>query len=335
MEGQFLFQFCSWKKNKFLRVEKQGGKKGCVYKILNMKKKIFIVIPVFNKIHYTTKCLMSLTKQTYKNFQTIVVDDGSTDGTTETINQLFPNVIVLQGTGDLWWTGGTNMGVEYALKEAKENDFILTLNNDLEVRDDYLESLVEAYENNKPCLVGSVSVNSNNPEKIEFLGEKRNFCTGKSCPTVNIKHYSELLTKHRYIDSDVLPGRGTLIPVKVFNQIGLFDFDCFPHYAADHDFARRAYKAGYKLIVSTQAVVISVVESTGLTYVLNPTFKVFFKSFFTIKSPVNLRLIYYWSIRHSPIKIGYIFVSLGRICVSFVRAFLLSRLKSISPTNHG
>lgn len=295
-----------------------------------MERKIFIVIPVFNKIHYTLKCLASLSKQTYTNFQTIVVDDKSSDGTTEKIKQQFPETIVLQGTGDLWWTGGTNMGVEYALKEAEEKDFILTLNNDLEVRENYLSCLLEVYDNHQPCLVGSVSVNSNDIEKIEFLGEKRNYYTGKSWPTVQVSNYSELISKYKYVDSDILPGRGTLIPVKVFHQVGLYDFDRFPHYAADHDFARRALKAGYKLVVSTKAMVISVVESTGLTYVLNPTFKVFFNSFFTIRSPINLRLIYYWSIRHSPLKVGYMFVSLARICVSFARAFLLHRLKSMS-----
>nr|WKN34689.1 glycosyltransferase family 2 protein [Tunicatimonas sp. TK19036] len=295
-----------------------------------MERKIFIVIPVFNKIQYTVKCLKSLTEQTYKNYQIIVVDDGSKDGTTHIINTQFPEATVLQGDGNLWWTGGTNMGVEYALKHAVDNDFILTLNNDLEVKPDYLEQLVKVSDHNKPCLVGSVAVDNRDPEKIEFLGERRNFYTGKSDHAVPLRPYSELVKDYDCIVSHVLPGRGTLIPSEVFRKIGIYDFEHFPHYAADHDFARRAYKAGYKLVVATKAVVISAVENTGLTYVLNPTFKVFFSSFFTIKSPVNLKLIYYWSIRHSPLKIGYMFVSLGRICFSFIRAFTLHRLRSVT-----
>ncbi len=71
-------------------------------------------------------------------------------------------------------------------------------------------------------------------------------------------------------------GRGTLIPVPVFEKIGLFDIEHFPQYMADYDFSKRANYAGYKLVVSTKAVVRSIVESTGLNYLFDPTFKTFF-----------------------------------------------------------
>jgi GT2 family glycosyltransferase len=73
---------------------------------------IFIVIPVHNRRDFTRECLLSLRKQTYKNFKVIIVDDGSMDGTGDMIEKDFPEVIPLKGDGELWWTGATNMGVE-------------------------------------------------------------------------------------------------------------------------------------------------------------------------------------------------------------------------------
>ncbi|WPP50277.1 glycosyltransferase family 2 protein [Catalinimonas niigatensis] len=286
---------------------------------------IYIVIPVHNKIELTLKCLASLEGQSYPQYEIIVVDDGSTDGTYETIQKRFPEVTLLQGDGNLWWTGGTNMGVEYALKTAKDNDFVLTLNNDLEIGKDYLEQLLKVYQQFKPCLVGSVSVNSQKPEQVEFLGSKNRLITGRSrLPIKEILPYSTLKQTYDVLESDVLPGRGTLIPIPVFKKIGLFDFEHFPQYIADYDFSKRAKYAGFKLLVSTKAVVKSVVESTGVTYVIDPTFKTFFKGLTSIKSPTQMKIRYYWAIRHSPIGILYFFFSMTRVFLSFIRAYLFS-----------
>ncbi len=293
-------------------------------------EKIYIVIPVYNKIAYTRNCLLSLRKQTYSHFQTIVVDDGSQDHTADVITNEFPEVVLLQGDGNLWWSGATNMGVKYALKHADTQDLILTLNNDLEVNEDYLSQLLEVYQQQKPCLVGSVSVNIHTPEKVEFLGTKWNKVTAKSVPVIHKDiPYTQLEKQYDYLASDLLPGRGTLIPVSAFHTIGLFDFEHFPQYAADYDFSRRAHNAGYKLLVSTKAVVKSIVESSGLKYKDKPSFKIFFQSLSSIKSPVWYKVRYYWAMRHSPLKFGYFLISMLRIFVSFLREMLVYNIKKI------
>ncbi len=55
----------------------------------------------------------------------------------------FPEIILIKGKGNLWWTGGMNLCVKEALKTAKENDFIFTLNNDTELFPDTIENLVD------------------------------------------------------------------------------------------------------------------------------------------------------------------------------------------------
>lgn len=292
-----------------------------------MDRKIYIVIPVYNNIKYTLKCLASLENQTYNNYQTIVVNDGSSDGTTEKINTNYPDVVVLEGDGNLWWTGATNMGVEYALQVAVEKDFVLALNNDLEVKPDYLSELVKAYDENEPCLIGSISVYQNNPEQVAFLGTKSNQYTTKSRPTIRDDRYSDVVKKYDYIPTEALPGRGMLIPVEIFTKIGLFDFDRFPQYLADYDFSKRATYAGCKLIVATKAVVMSAVDNTGVSYIMQPTWSTFFTSLKSIKSPNRVITRYYYGMNHSPLKFGYVIVKTLRVTASFLRAWLLKNTK--------
>src|SRR4030095_6703004 len=111
-----------------------------------METKICVVVPVFNRRHYTEALLRCMRQQTFNNFQVIVVDDGSTDGTSEMISQHFKEVQLLRGNGNLWWTGARNVGIRHAMVQAAETDAVLVINDDLEVDPDYLEILHGLYQ---------------------------------------------------------------------------------------------------------------------------------------------------------------------------------------------
>ncbi len=264
-----------------------------------MSNKIYIVIPVFNRCEETLKCLASLRRQTYDNFVSIVVDDGSSDDTELRVREAFPEVILLKGDGNLWWTGGTNKGVVWALERAQRDDLILTLNNDLTVEADYLQILMAAFKESGPNVVlGSKSVFSSDASKVMFAGVKINWLTGTSKPsTERVKRQNCL------IKTTVLPGRGSLFPVEVFKKIGLYDAESFPQYLADYDFSLRAEKAGYPLYVVEKAVVHSDVEKTGLGSQYNyekTSFTDIVKSFWSIRSSKHLGKRWKYSIRHCP-----------------------------------
>ena len=89
---------------------------------------IYIVIPVHNRQDYTKACLHSLRRQSVLGFNTVVVDDGSTDGTIDVVRQQFPEVIYISGDGTLWWAGAMNRGVTWALEKGAR--YIVSLNND-------------------------------------------------------------------------------------------------------------------------------------------------------------------------------------------------------------
>ncbi len=284
---------------------------------------INIVIPVHNRRELTRQCLEDLSVQTYRQFRTIVVDDGSTDGTEEMIREGFPDVIVIKGDGNLWWTEATNWGVRYAQQHPTPGDrenFVLTLNDDTEVQPNYLQTLLDAYQQHKPCLVGSPSVDSDNPDKLEFAGTQSElyFASGKDLAADYNYNYRELQRRTEYIESDSLPGRGTLIPMRVFDEVGLFDAKNFAHYMADIEFSVRAKKAGYRLIVNTKSVVYEYKKQTGLFISQQPTWKDFIKSFTSIRSPTNLTVRYNFAIAHSKTKLLYFVLDVSRICMGFL-----------------
>ena len=93
-------------------------------------RKIEIVTPVHNRREETLQCLRSIKRSDSTGLQIhiIVVDDGSTDGTAEAIAKDFSDVQIAAGDGELWYTAGTNRGIEAALKH--DPDYILAINND-------------------------------------------------------------------------------------------------------------------------------------------------------------------------------------------------------------
>ena len=77
---------------------------------------VALVIPVHNSKDDTREFLESLKQLSYPNYKTIIIDDGSIDGTEEMIRQEYPEVVLLKGDGNLWSSNATNMGMEKAIE---------------------------------------------------------------------------------------------------------------------------------------------------------------------------------------------------------------------------
>lgn len=248
---------------------------------------IYIVIPSLNELSFIKRLLNDFKNQTYTSFQIIISDNGSTDGTKDYIKKKHPQVKLIENNLSFWWTKSTNAGVKYALaKSNSSKDFILTLNNDLTIDNDYLESLITCHNLNKYSIIGSLNVDKIS-EKIVFGGVKINHFTAKE-NRINYGKIFSKQSKYDNIESDVLPGRGTLVPIQVFKEIGLYD-ESLPHYHADYEFSIRAKNNNFNLLVCYQSPVFFYRNNSSAYSGVNKiTFNQFFRSLFILKSPNNL-----------------------------------------------
>lgn len=100
-----------------------------------------IILVNLNTYDDTAHCLRSLREATYSRKLIVVVDNGSSDGSGNRLRQDYPEVVHLRSEINLGFTGGNNLGIEYALEHGA--DHILLLNNDTIVTTGFLEPLVE------------------------------------------------------------------------------------------------------------------------------------------------------------------------------------------------
>ena len=209
---------------------------------------VAVVVPVHGRLPLTLRSLDSFRRVTYDNYEIVIVDDGSPDDTASRLARDYPEVTVLSGNGNLWWTGATNLGVRYALRHGF--DCVLTINNDTCVRPDFLGHLVDTAGRHGRCIVGSRIHFLEEPTKVWAAGGYASWCE------------ADLLSLHRRpagADAEtveLLTGCGTLVPAECYRRIGLYDFHNFPHYHADAEFTLRAARRGYRILVEPRAVVL-------------------------------------------------------------------------------
>ncbi len=261
-------------------------------------KKIAILIPVFNGLHYLKRSLPSICKQIREieewQFTIIITDDNSTDGTSSWLSHNYPEIVVLNGSGSLWWSGGINKGVTYALS-CKDFEFVLLWNHDTICAEDYFQQLIRKVpEIASNTIVASKVFFQHKPDVIFNMGAFFNPKTGVR----TLYGYNQIDTKeyNKPISVDWTGGMGTLIPIEIFSRIGLFDEKNFPQYYGDADFFLRAKENGYKILVFSELKIWNDKSSSGLEH--QESWSLFINSLFSLKSNSNVFIEYRFLKKH-------------------------------------
>jgi len=251
----------------------------------NKQRKVFILTAVHNNLDNTKKLLESISKQTYNNFETVIVDDGSTDNTSSYIKKYAQNVSLYTGNGNLWWTESLNTGLKIILDKAKKYDFVWIINNDCFFDDKVLENIVNySTKIKQKNIVGSVVLDSKT-KKIWDTGVLVDWknCEFKSIPDID-KYKGKI---------DALSTKGTLYPVQVFKEIGNFDAKHFPQYFSDYEFSIRAKRKGYELYICPTSRIYNITSNTGIGDKITKKMKILdiFNVLFSKKSKVNIGVV--------------------------------------------
>jgi GT2 family glycosyltransferase len=272
-------------------------------------EKIGVVIPVFNRKQFTRDCIESLQQQTRPVQLIVVVDDGSTDGTSEMLKNEFPDVVVLKGDGNLYWTASINLGIRYALSCGM--DYILTMNNDTKATMEFVEKMLWGARQKPGALIGALDIDMISQQPY-YGGERVRWWSGTSTFLLSQLTKEEQKGLH---EVSLYPGRGLLIPKTVFDRIGLFEEKKLPHYMADYDFTLMAHRNGFPVYCNYEAKLFTYPEEGGDHKIRKrKTLRNYFNHLFSIKGGGNLKNFTIYTIRNWPAK-----VILSALLLGYVR----------------
>ena len=278
---------------------------------------IYVVIPVYNRIEKTIRCLDSIFKQNRKDIKVVLIDDSSTDNTRQIINQRYSETIILNGTGFLFWTGAIRLGVNYVLNVSHKNDWVLLVNNDVELDQECIDKLVRfSNKYNRKVIVGALSIDSKDKNTIIKSGTVvRSWFFNWNMQILNKYKLSNIKSK-KEVEANLLTGRCLLHPVEIFKKIGNYNSEKLPHYGGDDEFTARARSFGYKLFVLPSAIVF--LDQNNSHKSKEGILKEFFIS---VKSSTNL--IYRWRLARMIVPLyaqpTFYIISIIKSIIQFVR----------------
>lgn len=249
-----------------------------------LQQVISVIIPIYNRLEVTKAGLISIYKslsdvgesnKQYK-FEIVVIDDGSTDGSEEWIKENYPQVHLLKGDGNFWWSGAVNVGVKFAIEKLNTN-FILLWNNDVIPHKDYFKNLLLAVSDDRNRIIGP-HIYDYTTKDLWATGGRFNILTGARSMKIG------KIRESKYVYA-WLTGMGTLIPAEVVKKIGYWDNTNFPQYHGDFDFTLRAAKEGVDVVSLENLIIYNKTEYSTYEGV---DFKSFFKSFTKMGSRYNI-----------------------------------------------
>ncbi|MBK5491853.1 glycosyltransferase family 2 protein [Bacillus sp. TH13] len=195
-----------------------------------------IIILTHNQLQYTQECIYSIRKYTVQQeYELIVVDNASTDGTVEWL-QKQSDILLVKNAENMGFPKGCNQGI----KKAKGEN-ILLLNNDVVVTDRWLSNLIQCLNEEKDAaavgpVTNSASYYSAIPTSYRDIQEMQEFAS--------LYNQSD---KNKWEERMKLIGFCMLIKKSVLDEIGLLDERFTPGNYEDDDLSLRIFEKGYKL----------------------------------------------------------------------------------------
>lgn len=208
---------------------------------------ISVIIVNWNKKELLDNCLKSLLAQTHKDFEIIVVDNGSTDGSAELVKKVYPQARLICLAENKGFSIGNNIGIK-----SSAGEYIALLNNDMEARPEWLQSLYAALIGNPGIgFYASKILDYKNREIIDSAGDIfYPFGLGKK--RGNLQKDSRALACNKEVFGAC--AGAALYRRKMLDDVGVFDEKFSPAYYEDVDLSFRAQLKGYKCLYVADAV---------------------------------------------------------------------------------
>jgi GT2 family glycosyltransferase len=216
---------------------------------------VSIIIPHLNGRHHLHDCLTSLRQQTFTDFEILLVDNGSTDGTQAYMREQFPEVTLIELGQNRGFTGAGNAGWQ-----AAQGEFIILLNNDTEVAPNWLGEIVAAFQRRPD--VGIIA------SKMLLFDRRDHFHTAGDYYRLDGIPGNRGVWQQDVGQFDIEEelfsacGGSSAYRSRMLDEIGFLDDDFF-FSCEDVDISWRAHLAGWKVLYVPTAVVYHKLKATG------------------------------------------------------------------------
>ncbi|PQJ13081.1 glycosyltransferase family 2 protein [Flavipsychrobacter stenotrophus] len=216
-----------------------------------MTKKVSIVTVNFNHSHVTDAMLDSVfAKNTYDPLEIIVVDNGSAVDPIPAWQQKYPSVKYIRSEQNLGFAGGNNLGIQQAT-----GDYLFFINNDTEITEGLIETLVATLEAHPECGIISPKIRYyDQPDMLQYAGftpmnyyTARNNCIGQF--EKDYGQYDNLTGETGYIH-----GAAMMLPRSAMDKAGLMPENYFLYYE-EMDWCEMIKRAGYTIRINMQALI--------------------------------------------------------------------------------
>ncbi|MFN2200786.1 MAG: glycosyltransferase family 2 protein [Caldilineaceae bacterium] len=217
---------------------------------------IAVIIPVLNARDDLPECLTALSRQQDVRFDTIVVDNGSTDGSAEYVAEQWPNVLLICNSSNVGFARACNQGID----AAGEGSILVLLNSDTQVFPDWLSTLVAPMKADDSIgITGSKTLYPNGA--IEHAGGR--------VDSRGIGHHIGQGERERgefnhMREVDYVTGASLAISPVAFRRVGKLDEMFSPIYYEDVDWCYRVRRAGYRVVYAPHSRLIHKANSTML-----------------------------------------------------------------------
>ncbi|MBI5272984.1 MAG: glycosyltransferase family 2 protein [Chlamydiia bacterium] len=212
--------------------------------------RLFIVLLNWNGKSDTLECLASLSHIHSFPFQTVVVDNGSTDDSVSAIRAAYPDVPLIETGHNLGFAGGNNPGIEWALSKGAE--WILLLNNDTIVAPDFLDAfMASAHSQPNAKILGAKIYRYHAPQTIDHLGGLWNPSCGEFFSPAQGK-IDDGISFEQMEPVDYVCGAALLMHKSVPETVGFLEPRFFLFWE-ETDFCARARRAGFGVWTAPKA----------------------------------------------------------------------------------
>ena len=215
---------------------------------------VSVVIPNFNGIAFLDSVLASLEGQTLSNFEVILVDNGSTDGSCSFVTANYPWIHLIELSENFGFCGAVNAGIR-----AAKAPYVLLLNNDTEVKEDFVEEMLAAVRRHKNAFsCGARMVQYHDRDRLDDVGNY--YCAlGWSFARGRGKDIHAYETEDKIFSACA---GAAIYRKKILEKIGYFDEEHFA-YLEDTDIGYRARIYGYENWYAPKAIVYHVGSGTS------------------------------------------------------------------------